>query len=542
MSHVFLAETAFRYWEQLDCPRSLSLTIMARYKDWAGVLASKANPKDYVTPEDYAKANAAVCFLKKNPAVPGSSDVLRKEAAVKTWFAGEASCYHTNERLATFLVSPLQGGAPAEFLRRVRGRLLSFIGTGVSDEELQRHARHGPGTTFSSSVANPTAADKYIEVPTLTHAAVWYLASLVGTKWGDQIASRYNGSMDNVVCYTRGNRFTAVPKTALTHRAIAIEASVNVYFQLAVGTVLRKRLHQRTGWNLNTAADIHREMARRSSVNGSFATLDLSNASDTLSKNLVRILLGNTRWLPVLEDLRSPRTFINGRWHLLEKFSSMGNGYTFELETLIFAAICSECLVLKGHVPLLGHNLFVFGDDIIVPTDTAQLVIDTLAWLGFTINTDKSFTEGPFRESCGADYFDGQPVRGFYLKESINYATQTVFTLHNGAKRVFSEIGISSPWFLEWTRLRWLPERLRHIGGSHRLGDTVLHGVPARYSWKNGIRWTKAVRWHSPVTIGWHHFNESVRLACALTGYGHTFGIDSRGLRPCLRLEWVSDS
>jgi hypothetical protein len=36
--------------------------------------------------------------------------------------------------------------------------------------------------------------------------------------------------------------------------------------------------------------------------------------------------------------------------------------------------------------------------------------------LGFEVNSDKSFVEGVFRESCGRDFFKGHDVRGVYIK------------------------------------------------------------------------------------------------------------------------------
>jgi len=544
MSFHVLRETAFQYWAQLDCPTSLKLYLLGKADQWAEVLAAKAKPEHFndLYPESYARANAAVTFLKKNPDVPGSNKEQRRAACLSSWKAGEASCYHANERLSRFLVSPLSGDAPAVFLRRVRLRLLEWLGTGPTDEQLQKAARHGPGTTFSSQVAAPTAADKYDEKITLTSGACWYLANIVGTKWGAIMASNYRTTLDDSLVVVAGNRFTTVPKTALTDRGIAIEGSLNIYFQLAVGSCLRRMLRRNTGWDLNTCASIHREVAKRASFDGSFATIDLSNASDSLCRNLVRVLFRGTRWLSIFEDLRSTKTEVDGKWHLLEKFSSMGNGYTFELETCIFAAICSVCLELKGESGVLGHDLFVFGDDIIVPTGCAQIVVDTLRWCGFETNSSKTFVTGSFRESCGGDFFKGHPVRGFYLKDTLSYGTQKIYTVHNGASQALDNCGVDSPWFLEWIRRHHLPERLRSVGGPRRLGDSVLHGLQQTWKWKDGIRWVKVVRWSKPITVKWSYFSIDARLACRVTGHGHTFGIDCRGVRPVVQTEWVSDS
>lgn len=542
MSFALTAQAAFQYWAQLDCPTSLKLWLMARADQWAEVLTSKVDPENFADPLEYAKANAAVSFLKKCRDVPSSSDEERLKSCVSSWRAGEASCFWANERLQPYVTSPLSDEVPAEFLRRVRRQLLSWLRHAPDDAEMHRRMRHGPGTTFSSSVPRPTAADKFDGLVSLTSGAVWHLANIVGTKWGAIAASRYGSLPNDGLVFVRGNRFAAVPKTALTDRGIAIEASLNVYAQLGIGSAIRSRLRRYAGWDLDNASATHRKIVKQASIDGSLATIDLSNASDSLCKNLVRVLLRDTLWLEYMEDLRSPMTLVDGKWHLLEKFSSMGNGYTFELETCVFAAILSVCLQLKGHAGILGHDFYVFGDDLIVPTDVAEFVVATLRWCGFETNSSKTFLRGSFRESCGADFFNGYPVRGYYLKEALSYGSQRIFSLFNGAKICLGICGVNSPWYLDWIRRNYLPLRLREVGGSERLGDSVLHGIPARERWRNGIRWVKCVRWSKPITVRWSYFSIDARLACRLTGAGDTLGINSRGSLLASELTWVTDS
>lgn len=542
MSFDLTLKTAFQFWAQLDCPTSLKLKLLAEAGMWAEVLTVKVEPEHFACPLEYAKANAAVCFLKKCPDVPGATEEERKRKAIETWEAGEASCYFANQRLSPYLISPLSDEIPAKFLRGVRRILLSWLRHAPDDDELKLRARHGPGATFSSSVANPTAADKYSDSMTLTPGAKFNLLNLAGTKWMGLMTDRFVKSQGDSINFVPGNRFAVVPKTALTHRSIGIEPTLNIYFQLAVGSSIRARMRKYAGWDLDNAADVHRKVAQQASIDGQFATVDLSNASDTLCKNLVRILLRDTSWLPILEDLRSPKTRIDGKWRLLEKFSSMGNGYTFELESCVFAAIAAQCLLLRGIEPKLGKNLFVFGDDIIVPTEAARLVVDTLEWCGFKANKEKTFLHGSFRESCGGDFFSGYPVRGFYLKDALTKANhQRTFTVHNGVRKVLNQCGINSPWFLNWIR-SMLPMGLRDLGGPERLGDTVLHGLPQTFRWRHGVRWVRAACWSKPILIKWSYFSEEARLACRLTGYGDTFGINSRGARVCSELVWVTDS
>jgi hypothetical protein len=107
----------------------------------------------------------------------------------------------------------------------------------------------------------------------------------------------------------------------------------------------------------------------------------------------------------------------------------MGNGFTFELESLIFwsvAKACSELLNLESEVS-------VYGDDIIIDSRGYDLLTRSLSELGFFVNSEKSFSSGPFRESCGADWFKGTWIRPFYVKQRIS--DESLYTFHNWALR-----------------------------------------------------------------------------------------------------------
>lgn len=132
-----------------------------------------------------------------------------------------------------------------------------------------------------------------------------------------------------------------------------------------------------------------------------------------------------------LEYLRSPVTTLPDGSHMaLNMVSTMGNGYTFPLQTMLFACVVRAVasydqirLVTRPFKTRTGEtilpNFGVFGDDIICEARLAARVMKVLELLGFVVNREKSFTdsEGPFRESCGGDYFRGHPVRGVYLKD-----------------------------------------------------------------------------------------------------------------------------
>jgi len=222
----------------------------------------------------------------------------------------------------------------------------------------------------------------------------------------------------------RHNRLSFVPKSTTISRTICIEPGLNMFYQLGLKQILESRLKSFFGIDLSKQQAVNRELARTGSVDGSFATIDLSSASDTISLSMLRWLLPK-QMLELLELLRAPQCQLpNGESVDLHMISTMGNGYTFPLQTLIFASVVSAVYRIMG-IPLdkgtySMPNFGVNGDDIIVVGRAYSMVVKILQLLGFKVNAEKSFFEGHFRESCGADWFQGFPVRGFYLKDQTD--------------------------------------------------------------------------------------------------------------------------
>jgi hypothetical protein len=229
-----------------------------------------------------------------------------------------------------------------------------------------------------------------------------------------------------------GSRATTVPKTKDKRRMIAVEPTGNMYIQQGLMTIMYRRLAS-IGLDVKTLPDRHRQLAFYGSVGRHLATLDLSNASDTVAYELVRLLFP-PKWFMWLDSVRSPRMSVNGQWVDLEAFATMGNATTFPVETLVFWSVCVGATMLQrlyrhykskpwrcGSLlsdPSDRASVSVFGDDLIVRTDVAPFVMKTLSELGFSINTEKSFysPDEPFRESCGGDFFHGRAVRPWYIR------------------------------------------------------------------------------------------------------------------------------
>jgi len=144
------------------------------------------------------------------------------------------------------------------------------------------------------------------------------------------------------------SRLSFVPKNDKISRCICTEPSLNTYFQLGFGMHLERRLAERYGISLADQQFKNRDLARLGSITGGLVTLDLSSASDSISLSMLRDVLPAdfVRWL---ECYRCKETEVPGVGTVpLYMVSSMGNGYTFPLQTCIFAAVVTACASFRG--------------------------------------------------------------------------------------------------------------------------------------------------------------------------------------------------
>ena len=499
--------------EELNCPRSLAIYMMIKADDLSQVVKLTCEPRNYASASAYLSAVSATDFLRKvEVKLPGLDP---KEAALQKWWAAERDCFKTNQRFNEMSDFGTLNGEPIperlrEYFARVRKIIRDIIGRPPDVFE----GFFGPGATVSDRSGVTSVPHKLSSVPTVTPCGIFYLVPWSGTKWGAAFSSH-----GKQIQSSRGNHFFTVPKNALTDRACAKEPSINSFYQLGCGRLLRQRL-KRSGIDLQRGQDLHRELARRASITGEFATIDLSSASDTVATALVRALLPHS-WFSVLDDLRSKLTKVGESWVRLEKFSSMGNGFTFELETLVFLALI---LGLDDEL-VAGENVFVYGDDLIVPTKYAPLVLSALKFCGFTPNPSKTFTEGPFRESCGGDFWNGAPVRPFNL-ESIPNAPSNFISLANGIRRLAKNFCQDTDIYFHLRRtwfkcLDSIPRHVRQCRGPEMLGDLVIHDTQDRWfiRWRaNGIRYVRVWRPHRFNTVSFNRFCPDTQMAAALYG------------------------
>lgn len=502
--------------EDLDTPRSLTVAILIRYGEWDQLVSLQIDPRLYIDSHSFFKDNLITELNRKNADVPTSFD--RKAEAERNFWIAERQCYASNERLSPFLY----GGLPPESERgvfEIIQRLRKMIATILGPVPLDLNGRFGPGSTFEDRGRLTTVPDKMSSHPTICPGAIGYLFPWSETAWARACATYNRGPS-----FVRGNRFLTVPKDAKKDRGIAVEPSINVYYQLALGGVIRNRL-RRFGIDIQRGEPLHRRLAAEGSRFETLATIDLSNASDTVSYNLVKLLLPR-KWFEALDSLRSPFTLVKGKWVRLEKFSSMGNGFTFELETLLFFAMSFVATESSGVEPIPGVNISTFGDDIIVPTAASKNVLAILKYFGFTPNARKTFIEGVFRESCGGDFFNGSAVRAHYLDSFPRRPDEYIKWANGFRATIEAYYGDSHmcPYFARtWHRiLDAIPFNVRKLRGPEQLGDIVIHDKPSTWNLRvrNCIREVRVWKPVTPRRVHWHHFRAEVVLASALYGCG----------------------
>lgn len=206
-----------------------------------------------------------------------------------------------------------------------------------------------------------------------------------------------------------------VPKQAGKDRAICMEPAWLQYLQQGVAGQLLDHIHDRRN-PIHNMVDIYSQEKNRSLCARAhqlgLATIDLSDASDSVSWRLIGRLC---RGLPIyryLHGSRSTSTLIDGKISIFDKFAPMGSALCFPIECIVFASIVELAYRIQYDQASAGFQsgISIYGDDIICPAEVYHLVVDILNTLGFKVNDRKSFNSGPYRESCGVEYCYGAEV------------------------------------------------------------------------------------------------------------------------------------
>jgi len=410
--HGMTTKVVELYYESLDCPRSLACWLMFSNNEHRQLVELEFNPDQYIDPQGFRDAYLATKFLSKADFLSTKIDL--KAVALDKFKVAEKECGAINRR--GFHHHTVNSAVGAKLHVAIQQKIESILVRFVPDE-LVDSSDWGPGVTLSIKGVDTSPVNKF----RCENGTTRPLDALMG----DLYAVAYPTWDLSTRQIQEGNEVITVPKNSKTDRTIAVEPGLNLWFQKGIGQMIRRRLRW-VGVDLDSQKR-NQDLSREGSVTGELATVDFSAASDTISDSVVRELLPSG-WYDVMDITRSKFGVLKKHQFLYEKFSSMGNGFTFELESLIFFAIAHACCV---HLRVPTEKVSVYGDDVIIPVDAYQLFVDTCKFYGFTVNTQKSYNSGMFRESCGAHWFNGLSCKPFFLKELIIGESKTYLAANN---------------------------------------------------------------------------------------------------------------
>lgn len=462
------------YLSALNTPRALTVWLLYSNQEHLQLAELGIDPKGYTEKhvQKFARDYAATCLLKKADFLV--LDVDPELEALKTLQETERKCRDTNTRLAPYCPNGcLDPGLLDPAIPAMQSIIKRVLGA-CDIEEILENAAFGPGTSTVSGREHTDAAYKFSFDSGITPD----LFDLVGETlmsafppweiWSDPI-------------FIATNNVTTVLKNAKTNRSIASENNGNMFVQKGIGCVWKQRLF-RHGINLYSQAGNQR--LARYAMDRQLTTADFRNASGLVARRLPELLL------PAYEvkshvgqegPLRYPRTFLKRDWFTLlhscrahscttpllstdrdgqlvqvrapkrrgketvyakpvktilnwEQFSSMGNGSTFELETLIFYAGAVASVKECGGNDVDCLDIGVYGDDVVLPSFAYPYFKQLMTKLGLEINETKSFDHGLFYESCGKHYFNGVDVTPIYLRTGLDTVAD-VYLFHNNVRR-----------------------------------------------------------------------------------------------------------
>ena len=432
-----MREVFYALCKKVDSPVSLGAWLRFEH-DQLALAKMEINPNDYQDASSFAADYLVVSFLSKWKGLQTGLDL--DEEALQKFITSENICFKTNQRIRKARCEPIDEFT-ASIISMAKRKISVLIGP-CSLHKVEPWFGWGPGATYEIPRRRAFVDTKMSELPfAVTSAAEELFTSVVecDLHWSRAIGPALTTKVEQC-------KIKAVPKNAKTHRIIAVEPRANSFLQKGVGGYFRSRL-KRVGVDLDDQS-LNQDGARRAFEEG-LATLDLKAASDTVAIEVVYDLFP-VEWALLLDDLRSPKAEMpDGSVRILEKFSSMGNGFTFELESMIFWAVVSS--VVDVLTP--GGTVLIYGDDIICPAKAAEKVIECLAFLGFSVNKEKSFITGNFFESCGKHFFQGKEVTPIYQKETIESEVELLRLGNRLIRYAFSRS--SGAHLNQWTSSAW---------------------------------------------------------------------------------------
>lgn len=306
-------------------------------------------------------------------------------------------------------------------------------GPGATNTPTKRCDRYRPAVRYAQ-LERSFNFDEWYSCPSPLHPQ--------NSRWDLRCRKSYKAGGETTN-FVPTSRYKCVHKTYGKPRGICIEQLEVQYFQQGIRNALYKRTERMNprsvtqGFVNFTDQSKNGKIALESSLSGTYATIDMSAASDRISRSLVQWLFA---WCPTLLSAMlacSTRVIelpepLNYRL-ACRKFAPMGSALCFPVMGLVHWALIKAVFKFYVHTQE-SIPIWVYGDDIIVPSHLANLVYEHLPTFGMKLNVDKSFVNSRFRESCGMNAFNGvdiTPTRFKTLVKNPFVMTDLISMLRN---------------------------------------------------------------------------------------------------------------
>ena len=333
-----------------------------------------------------------------------------------------------------------------EVLRRARSHAIRIL-YGFSPKEIYDSGQFGTKATIGCPAAHAYIDEKLIDRP-ITGSALhlrWFNKDYLP---GDQLLGTILSTAK--FGYKKIDRLSQVNvrKKWNIDRGINPNTLIGSLHSSGLGRIVEEAL-RKEGLDIRRLQHRHGKkisVASKNSIEKNwfipFVTADLSNASHSFLSHHLNALLPR-EWYRACMTGVIRNIEVGHRVMRLESIMTMGIGFTFPMQTLLFYCILmalQELLNFKG-------SISVYGDDLIYPRRMHPYVVSIFTEMGFQLNLDKTFVKSPFRESCGSDWFKGVDVRPFspegqsQLLGRVNYAA-FCYKLLNGLLRRWDEVEV----------------------------------------------------------------------------------------------------
>lgn len=440
----------------------------------------------------------AIQAVRQLTLIYGKLEIPCSPRRTKAAIEGFVECEQEVKKLVTRL-----GPAELADFRRMSGLLWGEVLQRVDNDLFAEHAgprisnpqwpyvvpKHGPGATADRRTGN--RKNDFCEWTSRLEAIFPYGDYALPSYRFYDLIGRVNFLEPGA---ERPVRVITVPKTLKTPRIIAIEPSYMQYMQQGLKDMIVDSIHDDSVMGKVVGFDDqwrNNLLAQKGSIDGSFATLDLSEASDRVSNLLVEEM--TSRWPHVREAIsvtRSETADVPGHGVIpLAKFASMGSALTFPVEAMIFSIVVFLGIekstghrLTRGGVNALREKVRVFGDDIIVPGEFAYAVTESLGLYGFKVNSAKSFLRGNFRESCGKEYYAGHDVSVVRVRQVVRKNNETVElpSSRRFVRQTESVVALRNRFYLSglWRTAAWLDRWNTQLLGGYYPTIAVTASAP----------------------------------------------------------------